>query len=140
MDDTSGKEGEGDIQNDNINRPERAAQQQQAEPKQRDQEKLLRDLHTILLETYVVEGTLVCGHCGHEYPIKESVANFLLPSHLGTLPLLPSLLAWCASLDASLLSFSFDSELSSGVLGQEDQEDGTSHIEYTNQLNTLALI
>ncbi len=50
-----------------------------------DQEQVLKDLHTILLETQVVEGLLVCGNCGHEYPIKESVANFLLPSHLGTL-------------------------------------------------------
>lgn len=26
---------------------------------------------------------MVCGNCGHEYPIKEGIANFLLPNHLG---------------------------------------------------------
>ena len=26
---------------------------------------------------------MVCGNCGHEYNIKEGIANFLLPSHLG---------------------------------------------------------
>lgn len=30
-----------------------------------------------------MEGKLVCGNCGHEYKIKEGIANFLLPSHLG---------------------------------------------------------
>lgn len=44
---------------------------------------MLRDLHTLLLETDVREGKLVCGSCGHEYKIKEGIANFLLPSHLG---------------------------------------------------------
>jgi multifunctional methyltransferase subunit TRM112 len=47
------------------------------------EEKLLRDLHTLLLETQVQEGKLVCGSCGHEYAIKEGIANFLLPNHLG---------------------------------------------------------
>lgn len=46
-------------------------------------EKMLRELHTLLLETEVKEGKLVCGNCGHEYKIKEGIANFLLPSHLG---------------------------------------------------------
>ena len=44
---------------------------------------MLRELHTLLLETQVLEGKLVCGNCGHEYAIKEGIANFLLPSHLG---------------------------------------------------------
>ena len=48
---------------------------------------MLRELHTLLLETEVKEGKLVCGHCGHEYKIKEGIANFLLPSHLGELVL-----------------------------------------------------
>lgn len=30
-----------------------------------------------------MEGKLICGNCGHEYVIKEGIANFLLPSHLG---------------------------------------------------------
>jgi multifunctional methyltransferase subunit TRM112 len=28
------------------------------------------------------EGMLVCANCGHEYAVKEGIANFLLPSHL----------------------------------------------------------
>lgn len=54
-------------------------------------EKTLRDLHTLLLETEVREGKLVCGNCGHEYRIKEGIANFLLPSHLGEWDYLPLL-------------------------------------------------
>ncbi len=42
----------------------------------------LKDLHNILLETTISSGKLVCGACGHEYAIKEGIANFLLPSHL----------------------------------------------------------
>jgi multifunctional methyltransferase subunit TRM112 len=45
-------------------------------------EEVLKKLHTLLLETGVVEGKLVCGNCGFEYPIKEGVGNFLLPAHL----------------------------------------------------------
>lgn len=44
---------------------------------------MLRDLHKLLMETHVVEGKLCCANCGHEYQIKEGIANFLLPSHLG---------------------------------------------------------
>lgn len=45
-------------------------------------DKMLRDLHKLLLETQVREGKMVCGNCGHEYRIKEGIANFLLPNHL----------------------------------------------------------
>ncbi|KAF2112380.1 hypothetical protein BDV96DRAFT_580620 [Lophiotrema nucula] len=41
-----------------------------------------KDLHRLLLETTIKEGKLVCGNCGHEYAVKEGVANFLLPGHL----------------------------------------------------------
>lgn len=41
-----------------------------------------RDLHSILIETCIQEGKLVCGSCEHEYAVKEGVANFLLPGHL----------------------------------------------------------
>jgi multifunctional methyltransferase subunit TRM112 len=47
-----------------------------------DSEEVLKKLHGLLLETAVVEGKLVCGNCGFEYPIKEGVGNFLLPAHL----------------------------------------------------------
>jgi multifunctional methyltransferase subunit TRM112 len=45
-------------------------------------EELLRKLHVFLLETNIMEGKLCCANCGFEYPIKEGVGNFLLPSHL----------------------------------------------------------
>lgn len=48
-----------------------------------NEEQTLKDLHRLLLETQVIEGKLVCGNCGHQYVIKEGIANFLLPSHLG---------------------------------------------------------
>ncbi|CAG8141048.1 unnamed protein product [Penicillium olsonii] len=48
-----------------------------------ENEQTLRDLHRMLLETHVSEGKLVCGNCNHAYTIKEGIANFLLPSHLG---------------------------------------------------------
>ena len=54
------------------------------------QEKVMRDLHTLLLETEVREGKMVCGNCRHEYRIKEGIANFLLPSHLGELLSVPT--------------------------------------------------
>ena len=44
--------------------------------------KIGRDLHSLLVETAISEGKLVCGACGHEYAVKEGIANFLLPSHL----------------------------------------------------------
>ncbi|KAJ5364463.1 Multifunctional methyltransferase subunit trm112 [Penicillium cataractarum] len=47
-----------------------------------NEEQTLKDLHRLLLETQVIEGKLVCGNCGHQYVIKEGIANFLLPSHL----------------------------------------------------------
>lgn len=48
--------------------------------------KVMRDLHTLLLETEVREGKMICGNCKHEYKVKEGIANFLLPSHLGKPP------------------------------------------------------
>ncbi|KAJ5818285.1 AdoMet-dependent tRNA methyltransferase complex subunit [Penicillium riverlandense] len=54
-----------------------------------DNEQTLRDLHRLLLETHVAEGKLVCGNCGHQYMIKEGIANFLLPSHLGKIDSTP---------------------------------------------------
>lgn len=46
------------------------------------EEEVLKKLHTLLLETSINEGKLVCGNCGFEYPVKEGVGNFLLPAHL----------------------------------------------------------
>lgn len=47
-----------------------------------EREEVLKRLHRLLLETNIQEGKLVCGNCGFEYPVKEGVGNFLLPSHL----------------------------------------------------------
>ncbi|KAK5693506.1 hypothetical protein LTR97_010075 [Elasticomyces elasticus] len=41
-----------------------------------------KDLHTLLMETSIASGKLVCGNCEHEYAVKEGIANFLLPSHM----------------------------------------------------------
>jgi multifunctional methyltransferase subunit TRM112 len=61
--------------------PQLPEQPPTAEELQAD-EKMLKDLHTLLMETQINEGKLVCGHCGHEYAVREGIANFLLPSHL----------------------------------------------------------
>ncbi|EPE05396.1 hypothetical protein F503_02135 [Ophiostoma piceae UAMH 11346] len=45
-------------------------------------DKLATELHNVLIETEIIEGQLVCGNCGHEYGVREGIANFLLPSHL----------------------------------------------------------
>ena len=42
----------------------------------------LKDLHELLMETSIANGKLACGNCGHEYAVKEGIANFLLPSHM----------------------------------------------------------
>ena len=55
---------------------------EKVEGRKEGSDEMLRSLHTLLLETSVTEGKLVCGNCGFEYPIKEGVANFLLPAHL----------------------------------------------------------
>ncbi|TDZ22605.1 Multifunctional methyltransferase subunit trm112 [Colletotrichum sidae] len=61
--------------------PELPAEAPSAEQLEGD-EKTLKDLHHLLMETQIMEGKLVCGNCGHEYAIREGIANFLLPSHL----------------------------------------------------------
>ena len=43
---------------------------------------VLKDLHLLLMETSISSGKLACGNCGHEYAVKEGIANFLLPSHM----------------------------------------------------------
>ena len=55
---------------------------QEVEGEGEAKEKFWRDLHRLLLETQVTEGKMVCATCGHEYRIKEGIANFLLPNHL----------------------------------------------------------
>ncbi|CAB4255434.1 similar to Saccharomyces cerevisiae YNR046W TRM112 Subunit of tRNA methyltransferase (MTase) complexes in combination with Trm9p and Trm11p [Maudiozyma barnettii] len=43
---------------------------------------ILRDLHTLLIQTSIVEGEMKCKNCGHTYYIKNSIPNLLLPPHL----------------------------------------------------------
>ncbi|GIZ49658.1 hypothetical protein CKM354_001268600 [Cercospora kikuchii] len=43
---------------------------------------IMKDLHLLLMETSIASGKLACGNCGHEYAVKEGIANFLLPSHM----------------------------------------------------------
>ncbi|KAL8713475.1 MAG: hypothetical protein Q9220_002337 [cf. Caloplaca sp. 1 TL-2023] len=63
-------------------KPERNEASETGVEEEKEQQ-VMRDLHRLLLETEVMEGKLVCGNCGHEYKIKEGIANFLLPNHLG---------------------------------------------------------
>ncbi|KAJ3090396.1 hypothetical protein HK102_003905 [Quaeritorhiza haematococci] len=41
-------------------------------------EKFLRKLHTVVMETKVKEGNMICNNCGHVYQIKDSIPNMLL--------------------------------------------------------------
>jgi multifunctional methyltransferase subunit TRM112 len=57
-------------------------EEKKVEETEKKPSQLARDLHRLLIETCISEGKLVCGNCGHEYAIKEGIANFLLPPHL----------------------------------------------------------
>lgn len=61
--------------------PDLPAEPPSAETLEAD-DKMLKELHALLVETQLMEGKLVCGNCGHEYHVREGIANFLLPSHL----------------------------------------------------------
>jgi multifunctional methyltransferase subunit TRM112 len=56
--------------------------QQVGEDEVLEPSELAKTLHTLLLETTIQRGKLVCANCSHEYAINEGIANFLLPSHL----------------------------------------------------------
>jgi multifunctional methyltransferase subunit TRM112 len=55
---------------------------EEVEEEEEEGTQLAKDLHRLLMETTIQEGKLVCRACGHEYAVKEGIANFLLPSHL----------------------------------------------------------
>jgi len=38
----------------------------------------LKDLHSLLMETSIATGKLVCGNCGHEYAVKEGIVSSML--------------------------------------------------------------
>ena len=44
----------------------------------KENEKELRDLHKILLETEVIEGNLECPSCNRKYPIVNGIPNMIL--------------------------------------------------------------
>ncbi|ORX81105.1 Trm112p-domain-containing protein [Basidiobolus meristosporus CBS 931.73] len=46
-----------------------------------DDEEFLQKLHTVLMETRVQEGRMVCNGCGHIYRIKNGIPNMLLAEH-----------------------------------------------------------
>ena len=74
---------EGDVEMGGDEEEEKKEEERGAEDKVEDEDtRLLRGLHTLLLETEMLEGKLRCGSCGHEYGVKEGVGNFLLPAHL----------------------------------------------------------
>lgn len=52
------------------------------DPIMEDDQAVLKDLHTLLVETQIVEGKMTCRNCEHIYYIKNSIPNFLLPPHL----------------------------------------------------------
>ncbi|KAI5952516.1 hypothetical protein KGF54_003383 [Candida jiufengensis] len=52
------------------------------DPIMEDDQIILKDLHTLLIETQIVEGKMICKNCQHIYHIKNSIPNFLLPPHL----------------------------------------------------------
>jgi len=78
--DKSGNEGDMDMDSVSVVK-EKSATKEGEEPKD-EPTQLAKDLHRLLLETTIQSGALVCANCGHEYAIKEGIANFLLPSHL----------------------------------------------------------
>ncbi|CAK7897588.1 multifunctional methyltransferase subunit Trm112p [[Candida] anglica] len=59
-----------------------ATKPEDIDPIMEDDQALLRDLHTLLVETQIVEGKMTCRNCDHIYYIKNSIPNFLLPPHL----------------------------------------------------------
>ncbi|KAJ2720354.1 hypothetical protein GGI07_004650 [Coemansia sp. Benny D115] len=44
-------------------------------------EEFLQALHTVILETHVKEGSMVCNGCAHEYKITNGIPNMLLAEH-----------------------------------------------------------
>lgn len=43
---------------------------------------IIRDMHTLLIQTSIQEGQMSCKNCGHVYYIKNGIPNLLLPPHL----------------------------------------------------------
>ncbi|KAJ4002043.1 Trm112p-domain-containing protein [Lentinula boryana] len=41
----------------------------------------LKNLHHVLLEIHIEEGTMICPNCKHSYPISNGIPNMLLAEH-----------------------------------------------------------
>jgi len=52
----------------------------QEQPEMYDDD-LLEDLHHVLLEIHVEEGSMTCPNCHHVYPISNGIPNMLLAEH-----------------------------------------------------------
>ncbi|PPR04679.1 hypothetical protein CVT24_011896 [Panaeolus cyanescens] len=50
------------------------------QPEMLDDE-FLQNLHHVLLEIHVEEGSMTCPNCGHVYPIFNGIPNMLLAEH-----------------------------------------------------------
>ncbi|QLG73517.1 hypothetical protein HG535_0F00270 [Zygotorulaspora mrakii] len=70
----------GDLGNTNL--PSTKPLLNTAEQLSEDDLAVLRDLHVLLVQTSIKEGTMTCRNCGHVYYIKNSIPNLLLPPHL----------------------------------------------------------
>ncbi|KAI8390803.1 uncharacterized protein BYT42DRAFT_610082 [Radiomyces spectabilis] len=46
-----------------------------------ENEEFLKALHSVLLETHVQQGRMVCPNCQHVYNIKDGIPNMLLAEH-----------------------------------------------------------
>ncbi|KAI9031731.1 hypothetical protein CLU79DRAFT_729817 [Phycomyces nitens] len=44
-------------------------------------EAFLQGLHSVLLETHIQQGRMICPGCGHVFNIKEGIPNMLLAEH-----------------------------------------------------------
>ncbi|TFK20174.1 trm112 [Coprinopsis marcescibilis] len=44
-------------------------------------DEFLQNLHHVLLEIHVEEGSMICNNCKHEYPISSGIPNMLLAEH-----------------------------------------------------------
>lgn len=66
----------------NSNLPRDKPQMDQEQGLGEDDLAVLRDLHVLLIQTSITEGSMTCRNCGHVYYIKNGIPNMLLPPHL----------------------------------------------------------
>lgn len=47
-------------------------------PEQLDDETLAENLHKVIFDIHVIEGTLICPDTGRRFPVKDSIPNMIL--------------------------------------------------------------